>query len=118
MKRCVILWAISFLCMAMPVKAENEELFMPHIRLTNAHDKSCVYEYDLEGCMVVGRAPDLCDVALVDEPTVSARQCRLYTECGKVYLMDLDGTNPTYHNNLKVIEDVALRNGDEEIPLM
>ena len=31
---------------------------------------------------------------------------------GKVYLMDLDGTNPTYHNNLKVIEDVALRNGD------
>jgi len=26
--------------------------------------------------------------------------------------MDLDGTNPTYHNNLKVIEDVALRNGD------
>ncbi len=30
-------------------KAENEELFMPHIRLTNAHDKSCVYEYDLEG---------------------------------------------------------------------
>ena len=62
--------------------------------------------------MVVGRAPDLCDVALVDEPTVSARQCRLYTECGKVYLMDLDGTNPTYHNNLKVIEDVALRNGD------
>ena len=93
-------------------KAENEELFMPHIRLTNAHDKSCVYEYDLEGCMVVGRAPDLCDVALVDEPTVSARQCRLYTVCGKVYLMDLDGTNPTYHNNLKVIEDVALRNGD------
>ena len=85
---------------------------MPHIRLTNAHNKSCVYEYDLEGCMVVGRAPDLCDVALVDEPTVSARQCRLYTECGKVYLMDLDGTNPTYHNNLKVIEDVALRNGD------
>ena len=29
-------------------KEENEELFMPHIRLTNAHNKSCVYEYDLD----------------------------------------------------------------------
>ena len=30
MKRCVILWAMSFLCMAMPVKAENED---PYIQL-------------------------------------------------------------------------------------
>lgn len=28
MKRCVILWAMSFLCMAMPVKAENEDPYI------------------------------------------------------------------------------------------
>ena len=86
--------------------------YEPWIRLTDAHDKERMYEYRLKGCMVIGRAPDLCDVAIMEEPTVSGRQCRLYTEDGKVYLMDLDGTNPTYHNNVKVVEDVVVRDGD------
>ena len=66
----------------------------------------------MEGCIVVGRDPHLCDVSIGEEPTVSGRQCRLYTEENEVYLMDLDGTNPTYHNNVKVVEDVTLRSGD------
>ena len=36
----------------------------------------------------------------------------ILTEENEVYLMDLDGTNPTYHNNVKVVEDVTLRSGD------
>ena len=93
-------------------QVKNEGEYTPWIHLKDVHDKTRVYEYKLEGCMVVGRDPHLCDVAIVEEPTVSGRQCRLYTEENEVYLMDLDGTNPTYHNNVKVVEDVTLRSGD------
>lgn len=94
-------------------KQKKGELeYTPWIRLTDAHNKGREYEYQLEGCMVIGRVPEFCDVAMIDEPTVSGRQCRLYTEEGQVYLTDLDGTNPTYHNNIKVTEDVVVKNGD------
>lgn len=62
--------------------------------------------------MVIGRDTALCDIAFPDNMTVSRRQCRLYTEEGDVYLMDLEGTNVTYVNNHKVTQDVILRNGD------
>ena len=93
-------------------KKETGMEYEPLIRLRDVHNKTREYEYRLQGCMVIGRAPDLCDVAIVEEPTVSGRQCRLYTEEEKVYLMDLEGTNPTYHNNEKVVDDVVVRSGD------
>ena len=70
-------------------QVKNEGEYTPWVRLKDVHDKTRVYEYKLEGCMVVGRDPHLCDVAIVEEPTVSG-----------------------YYNNEKVVEDVTLRSGD------
>ena len=47
-------------------QVKNEGEYTPWIHLKDVHDKTRVYEYKLEGCMVVGRDPHLCDVAIVD----------------------------------------------------
>lgn len=90
----------------------SEEDYIPHIILEDVRMAERKYEYKLDGCMVVGRNPELSDISFPDEPTVSERQCRLYTEEGKVYITDLGGTNITYVNNKKLEEDQPLRSGD------
>lgn len=93
-------------------KQANNDNFTPRIVFTDAHNRNRVYEYVLEGCMVLGRVSKLSDIAFPEEPTVSGRQCRLYTEEGKVYVTDLGGTNPTYLNNKIIMEDTEVLSGD------
>lgn len=93
-------------------KRKNKGEYAPVITLRNVKNSREKYQYHLKGCMVIGRDTALCDIAFPDNMTVSRRQCRLYTEEGDVYLMDLEGTNATYVNNQKVTQDVILRNGD------
>lgn len=88
------------------------EAYCPRIVLTDVHNRKRVFEYTLEGCMVIGRQEQLCDIVLPEEPTVSKRQCRLYTEDGIVYITDLGGTNPTYLNNRRVEDDKRVQSGD------
>ena len=38
-------------------QVKNEGEYTPWIHLKDVHDKTRVYEYKLEGCMVVGRDP-------------------------------------------------------------
>lgn len=90
----------------------KETEFCPKLKFTDVHSKNRVFEYTLTGCMVIGRLKEYSDISLTDEPTVSGRQCRLYTEDGKIYVTDLGGTNPTYLNNKKVEEDTSIRSGD------
>lgn len=92
---------------------KTEEIeYTPLLTFVDVNNPERTYEYRLEGCMVVGRVPEYSDIALPDEPTVSSRQCRLYTEGKYVYVTDLDGTNTTYLNNKKVTDDFLVRDGD------
>lgn len=91
---------------------KKEEEYEPTIILRDAKHPRKKYQYHLKGCMVIGRDSILCDIAFPDNMTVSSRQCRIYTEDGAVYLMDLEGTNTTYVNDEKVTQDILLHNGD------
>ena len=91
-------------------KKEGE--YEPMIILRDVRHPRKKYSYHLKGCMVIGRDHILCDIAFPENRTVSGRQCRIYTEDGAVYLMDLEGTNTTYVNGEKVTQDVILHSGD------
>jgi pSer/pThr/pTyr-binding forkhead associated (FHA) protein len=59
---------------------------------------------------VIGRAPD-CDI-VVNDPQVSARHCQLIrTEAGWL-LRDLDSTNGTFVNGVRIHGTVTVRPGD------
>lgn len=93
-------------------KKTKEKEYEPVITLRSAMHPKQKYSYHLKGCMVIGRDTALCDIAFSDNPTVSGRQCRLYTEDHQVWLMDLEGTNITYVNNEKVTKDMIVHSGD------
>lgn len=93
-------------------KENSDNNYTPKIIFEDVRSVDKSYEYKLQGCMVVGRNPEKSDISFPDEPTVSERQCRLYTEEGNVYITDLGGTNITYVNNKKLEDDIALRDGD------
>ncbi|MDD6207598.1 MAG: FHA domain-containing protein [Clostridiales bacterium] len=89
-----------------------EKVYHPIIRLLDEKNGGKVYEKVVDGCIVIGRKRELCDIVLDYDNTVSSRQCRIYTEDDQLYLTDLGGTNCTYLNNNKVEEDMLLADGD------
>ena len=73
MKSCVILWAISFLCMAMPVKAEEEDSYFQKIgdliKQTNCDDKIIIISTH-----IVDDAEFLCDyIEIIDQGYIIAK---------------------------------------------
>ncbi len=61
---------------------------------------------DLYDQLVIGRAPGTNGFTIDSDPSVSKQHCMIFTNEGRVYLMDLKSANHTYLNSAR-ITDVA-----------
>lgn len=90
----------------------KQEMFAPVVHLVDRNNNGRAFEKVINGCIVIGRKKELCDIVIDYDNTVSSRQCRLYTEDNEVYVVDLGGTNKTYLNDIPVTGDTVIHSGD------
>lgn len=83
------------------------------IWLSNGSEAPRRIDYALEGNCIVGRAKDLCAI-YCDDPMMSKQHFNLSVENdGNVYVTDLNSTNGTAVNGVRIRETRKLKSGDE-----
>lgn len=66
----------------------------------------------LEASLNIGRVKEKNDWAIENDHTVSSKHCKIYIADEKIYLIDLNSTNGTYVNQLRITHPVALKDND------
>ena len=69
------------------------------------------FEVTLEDEIIIGRTKD-CQVSLDYDSSVSQKQCMIIKKSGKIYVINLGKTNPTFVNNNKIEQECLLKDGD------
>ncbi|MGL6173083.1 MAG: FHA domain-containing protein [Cellulosilyticaceae bacterium] len=66
----------------------------------------------LEDSLNIGRVKEKNDWAIESDHTVSSKHCKIYIADEKIYLIDLNSTNGTYVNQIRITHPVALKDND------
>lgn len=75
---------------------------MAFVKILSGNQKGKKIEIDRDR-IVIGRAPE--NVVVIDDPSVSAKHCSILRDGRKFTLRDLDSTNGTLLNNVKISEN-------------
>lgn len=75
-------------------------------------DKSNTIRVSMEEQILIGRNEQKCDVALIDDESVSGVHCKIYMNAGNMCIVDMESTNGTYLNGIPVSEEVMLEQDD------
>jgi len=75
---------------------------MAFVKILSGNQKGKRIEVDRDR-IVIGRAPE--NVVVIDDPSVSAKHCSILRDGRKFTLRDLDSTNGTLLNNVKISEN-------------
>lgn len=67
---------------------------------------------DLYDQLVIGRSPGANGFTIDSDPSVSKQHCMIFTNEGRVYLMDLKSANHTYLNSARITDIVDLSPND------
>lgn len=69
-------------------------------------------EFPLKRSAIIGRKPDMSDIAFENDKTVSGRHCEVAVRDGRFYITDLKSSNGTYINGRKVVSEMEIFPGD------
>lgn len=81
------------------------------IILTDIHTPSRFFQVPLRNSVVIGRKQGVCSVVINYDMSVSGRHCEIKVRDGRFYISDLQSSNGTYVNNLRILSETELTNG-------
>lgn len=81
------------------------------IILTDIHTPSRFFQAPLRNSVVIGRKQGACSVVIDYDMSVSGRHCEIKVHDGGFYISDLQSSNGTYVNNLRILSETELTNG-------
>lgn len=74
---------------------------MAFLKIVSGDMKGCKFEIDRD-TVVIGRAPD--NIVSIKDPLVSGRHCSILREGRRYTLRDMESTNGTYLNDVRIKE--------------
>ncbi len=86
----------------------------PHVyqmTLTDIHASSHFFQMPLRGVIVIGRKQGVCGLTIDYDMSVSGRHCEISERDGKFYISDLQSSNGTYVNDLKITTETEITTG-------
>lgn len=69
------------------------------------------FECPLVQSVVIGRKPEVCQMVLDYDKSVSGRHCEIFIKNGKFYIRDLNSSNGTFVNGSRVLTDAEVYSG-------
>lgn len=69
------------------------------------------FECPLVQSVVIGRKPEVCQMVLDYDKSVSGRHCEIFIKNGKFYIKDLNSSNGTFVNGSRVLTDAEVYSG-------
>ena len=79
--------------------------------LTDIHATAHSYQAPLRGTVVIGRKQGMCNLIIDYDMSVSGRHCAIREHDGKFYISDLQSSNGTYVNDLRISSDTEITSG-------
>lgn len=86
----------------------------PHvyqISLTDIHASSHFFQTPLRGAVAIGRKQGVCSLVIDYDLSVSGRHCEIRERGGRFYISDLQSSNGTYVNDLKISSETEITSG-------
>ena len=86
----------------------------PHcyqMTLTDMHASSRFFQIPLRGAVIIGRKQGVCSLVIDYDMSVSGRHCEIRDRGGKFYISDLQSSNGTYVNNLRISSETEITSG-------
>ncbi|MBR7057149.1 MAG: FHA domain-containing protein, partial [Stomatobaculum sp.] len=81
------------------------------LRLQDLKNPVKQFEYPLHGRVKLGKKPEICQVVIDYDKSVSKLHCEIYAEGRKFYIRDLNSTNGTYVDNQRIADVHELYSG-------
>lgn len=69
------------------------------------------YQEILKTILFIGKSPD-CNIVIATDPTISRKHCSIVRRSGLYYLKDEESSNGTFVNNVQIIAETQIKNGD------
>ncbi len=86
----------------------------PHcyqMTLTDMQASSRFFQIPLRGAVIIGRKQGVCSLVIDYDMSVSGRHCEIRERGGKFYISDLQSSNGTYVNNLRISSETEITSG-------
>lgn len=90
---------------------DSGEMHSYQMILTDIHTASRFFQAPLRNSAVIGRKQGACSVVIDYDMSVSGRHCEIRVRDGRFYISDLQSSNGTYVNNLRILSETELTNG-------
>ncbi len=82
------------------------------ITLEDPNNPTHFYSEGLRELLILGRSASSCNVVIGYDDSVSNVHCSIYRSGEEVYLKDLDSTNGTFVNGMKIFRETLLHDND------
>ena len=87
----------------------NNKVLM--LRLQDLKNPVKQFEYPLHGHVKLGKKPEICQVVIDYDKSVSKLHCEIYAQGNKFFIRDLNSTNGTYVDNKRIADVHELYSG-------
>ena len=81
------------------------------LHLTDLKNPEQTFQAPLEEPVVIGRSAKEADVVLDYDRSVSGKHCRIYERDGKFYVKDLQSSNGSLLNGIRLLEEMEIYSG-------
>jgi len=86
---------------------------VPQLRLVGVRGVDLDQTFHVEESLIIGRSENQCGLSLTDDPEVSRKHCELFIgENGKPIILDLDSSNGTFVNGVRIQSNYPLEIND------
>lgn len=89
----------------------NGESHSYQMTLTDIHAVAHSFQAPLRGAVIIGRKQGMCNLIIDYDMSVSGRHCEIRERNGKFYISDLQSSNGTYVNNLRISSETEIISG-------
>ena len=87
----------------------NQKILM--LRLQDLKNPVKQFEYPLRGRVKLGKNPQICQIVIDYDKSVSKLHCEIFAEGRKFYIRDLKSTNGTFVDNMRIADVRELYSG-------